>query len=85
MSAWLTGYFTGFTRDIGAQPSDLNLAVSLFFITFVLFQPPSAALGRWIGPKHWIPFMTVCAFCHTRLRMAWRPQCLDIRMLMIYR
>lgn len=50
---------TGFTRDIGAEPSDLNLAVSLFFITFVLFQPPSAALGRWIGPKHWIPVMTV--------------------------
>ncbi|VUC37149.1 unnamed protein product [Clonostachys rosea] len=48
----------GFTRDIGAAPSDLNLAVSLFFITFVLFQPPSAALGRIVGPKHWIPFMT---------------------------
>ena len=54
-SAWI-----GFTRDIGAAPSDLNLAVSLFFITFVLFQPPSAALGRWIGPQRWIPFMTVC-------------------------
>ncbi|CAH0046229.1 unnamed protein product [Clonostachys solani] len=48
----------GFTKDIGAAPSDLNLAVSLFFITFVLFQPPSAALGRIVGPKHWIPFMT---------------------------
>uniref|UniRef100_A0A8H7NPM6 Major facilitator superfamily (MFS) profile domain-containing protein n=1 Tax=Bionectria ochroleuca TaxID=29856 RepID=A0A8H7NPM6_BIOOC len=48
----------GFTRDIGAAPSDLNLSVSLFFITFVLFQPPSAALGRIVGPKHWIPFMT---------------------------
>ncbi|CAG9945349.1 unnamed protein product [Clonostachys rosea f. rosea IK726] len=48
----------GFTKDIGAAPSDLNLSVSLFFITFVLFQPPSAALGRIVGPKHWIPFMT---------------------------
>ncbi|EUC41303.1 hypothetical protein COCMIDRAFT_8948 [Bipolaris oryzae ATCC 44560] len=35
----------GFTTDIGATPDDLNLAVSLFFITFVLLQPPSAAIG----------------------------------------
>ncbi|OAL57474.1 MFS general substrate transporter [Pyrenochaeta sp. DS3sAY3a] len=47
----------GFTRDIGATPDDLNLAVSLFFITFVLLQPPSAALGRWLGAKHWITIM----------------------------
>ncbi|KAI1848845.1 hypothetical protein JX266_005273 [Neoarthrinium moseri] len=37
----------GFTDDIGAAPDDLNLAVSMFFITFILFQPPSAAFGRW--------------------------------------
>ncbi|TDZ16575.1 putative transporter [Colletotrichum orbiculare MAFF 240422] len=49
----------GFTADIGAVPDDLNLAVSLFFITFVLFQPPSAAVGRWLGAKHWIPIMMV--------------------------
>ncbi|KAI5468164.1 major facilitator superfamily domain-containing protein [Mariannaea sp. PMI_226] len=47
----------GFTKDIGAQPEDLNFAVSLFFITFVLFQPPSAAMGRWVGPNIWIPFL----------------------------
>jgi hypothetical protein len=44
----------GFTKDIGATPDDLNLAVSLFFVTFVLLQPPSAAVGRWLGAKHWI-------------------------------
>ncbi|KAF2848512.1 major facilitator superfamily transporter [Plenodomus tracheiphilus IPT5] len=47
----------GFTTDIGATPDDLNLAVSLFFIPFVLLQPPSAALGRWMGAKHWITIM----------------------------
>ncbi|KAK2025017.1 major facilitator superfamily transporter [Colletotrichum zoysiae] len=47
----------GFTDDIGAVPDDLNLAVSLFFVTFVLLQPPSAAIGRWLGAKHWIPIM----------------------------
>ncbi|KAF1916577.1 major facilitator superfamily transporter [Ampelomyces quisqualis] len=49
----------GFSRDIGATPDDLNLAVSLFFVTFVLLQPPSAAMGRWLGAKHWITFMMV--------------------------
>ncbi|KAH8723827.1 major facilitator superfamily transporter [Phaeosphaeriaceae sp. PMI808] len=49
----------GFSRDIGATPDDLNLAVSLFFVTFVLLQPPSAAVGRWLGAKHWIPIMMV--------------------------
>ena len=57
-----TGFLTvnlGFTKDIGAQPDDLNLAVSLFFITFVLFQPPSAAIGRWIGANNWVPLIMV--------------------------
>ncbi|KAF9690641.1 hypothetical protein EKO04_011517 [Ascochyta lentis] len=47
----------GFSTEIGAVPDDLNLAVSLFFVTFVLLQPPSAAVGRWLGAKHWITLM----------------------------
>jgi MFS family permease len=53
-------WISGFTNDIGAQPNDLNLAVSLFFITFVLFQPISSAVGRRVGAKHWIPVIMVC-------------------------
>jgi len=53
-------YVSGFTTDIGAADNDLNLAVSLFFITFVLFQPISAAVGRRVGAKHWIPIIMVC-------------------------
>ncbi|KAF1364252.1 hypothetical protein EJ07DRAFT_172230 [Lizonia empirigonia] len=44
-------------RKIGATPDELNLAVSLFYITFVLLQPPSAAVGRWLGAKHWVTIM----------------------------
>ncbi|KAM5342799.1 hypothetical protein ACJ41O_013765 [Fusarium nematophilum] len=47
----------GFTHDIGAQPDHLNEAVSLFFVTFVVLQPVSAAVGRYIGARHWIPIM----------------------------
>ncbi|KAH7130010.1 major facilitator superfamily domain-containing protein [Dactylonectria estremocensis] len=35
----------GFTGDIGAEPDDLNKAVSLFFVPFVLLQPASAAFS----------------------------------------
>lgn len=49
----------GFTSDIGAQPEDLNTAVSLFFVTFVTLQPLSAAVGRWVGARNWIPILMV--------------------------
>jgi hypothetical protein len=49
----------GFSQDIGATPDDLNLAVSLFFVPFVLLQPASAAMGRWLGARHWITIMMV--------------------------
>lgn len=54
----------GFTADIGAQPEDLNTAVSLFFVTFVIFQPLSAAVGRWVGARHWIPILMVRSIKH---------------------
>jgi hypothetical protein len=56
----------GFTKDIGATPDDLNLAVSLFFITFVLLQPPSAAAGRWLGARHWITIMMVSSIQYSQ-------------------
>lgn len=40
-------------------PDDLNLAVSPFFVTFVLLPPPSAAVGRWLEPKPWTAIMMV--------------------------
>lgn len=49
----------GFAKDIGVTSNDVNDAVSLFFITFVIFQPISAAAGRMIGPKYWMPFLMV--------------------------
>lgn len=49
----------GFTSDVGAAPDDLNFAVSIFFLTFVLLQPLSAAVGRAIGAEKWIPLMMV--------------------------
>ncbi|KAJ8111825.1 hypothetical protein OPT61_g5671 [Boeremia exigua] len=46
-----------FSAGIGVSPNDINLAVSLFFVTFVFLQPLSAGAGRWLGARHWIAFM----------------------------
>ena len=54
-------FLIGFTKDIGAKSSDLNQAVSLFFVTFVIFQPISSGIGRRVGAKNWIPFIMVCS------------------------
>jgi hypothetical protein len=48
-----------FDEDVGINPDDINDAVSMFFITFVTFQPISAAVGRMVGARHWIPFLMV--------------------------
>lgn len=61
----------GFSRDIGATPDDLNLAVSLFFVPFVLLQPASAAVGRWFGARHWITVMMVSSFRDADVNRRW--------------
>ena len=43
----------GFTSDVGIPADALNNAVSLFFVTFVVFQPISAGIGKRVGPKYW--------------------------------
>jgi len=46
-----------FTHDIGIPATAVNNAVSLFFITFIVFQPISAGIGKIVGAKYWIAFI----------------------------
>ncbi|KAK3381098.1 major facilitator superfamily transporter [Podospora didyma] len=73
----------GFTDDIGVLPDDLNHAVSLFFVAFVLFQVPSSIVGRWIGPNNWIPIIMflwgLVTFAHAFIRG--RDQLIAMRVL----
>ncbi|PWN53886.1 MFS general substrate transporter [Violaceomyces palustris] len=50
----------GYSKDVGMSPTSINNATSLFFITFICFQPVSAALGKRVGARYWIPFLMVC-------------------------
>ena len=49
----------GFSKDVGMPSTAVNNATSLFFITFILFQPISAAMGKRLGVKVWIPFLMI--------------------------
>ncbi|CAO2653343.1 Nn.00g027540.m01.CDS01 [Neocucurbitaria sp. VM-36] len=44
-----------FTSDIGLDKGDVNTAVALFFLFFVVLQPVGAALGRRYGMVLWVP------------------------------
>ncbi|GFZ45964.1 hypothetical protein JCM24511_03697 [Saitozyma sp. JCM 24511] len=48
-----------FTQDVGMPANAVNNAVSLFFITFIIFQPISSAIGKAVGVKYWMPFLMV--------------------------
>ncbi|UPX12123.1 uncharacterized protein EKO05_0002692 [Ascochyta rabiei] len=73
----------GFSTEVGAVTDDLNLAVSLFFVTFVLLQPPSAAVGIWLGAKHWIAVMMLgwgtSTLAHAFIRG--RPSLITLRLM----
>lgn len=47
----------GFAKDVGMPATAVNNAVTLFFITFLIFQPISAAAGKALGVKYWMPFL----------------------------
>jgi MFS family permease len=49
----------GFTDDLGMPASAINTATSLFFATYVQFQPLSATLGKKVGQTYWLAIMGV--------------------------
>ncbi|KAK4045991.1 hypothetical protein OIV83_006456 [Microbotryomycetes sp. JL201] len=49
-----------YTEDVGMPKTSVNNAVTLFYITFIVFQPISAAVGKRLGVRVWIPVLMVC-------------------------
>ncbi|KAM0746698.1 MFS general substrate transporter [Meredithblackwellia eburnea MCA 4105] len=50
---------TTFIKDAHLGANDVGNAVSLFSATFVVLQPFSVSLGRFVGPRYYIPFLMV--------------------------
>lgn len=45
----------GFERDLDMSGYDYNLVLSVFYISYILFEIPSTAMCKWMGPGWFIP------------------------------
>ncbi|KAH7219696.1 major facilitator superfamily domain-containing protein [Fusarium oxysporum] len=60
----------GLSDDLNFKPNQYNLLVSIFFVPYVIFAPPTAILGKKYGPARVLPIlmftfgsMTLLAAC----------------------
>jgi len=51
----------GMREDLELTGNRFNIALSLFFITYILFEIPANMVQRKIGPRIWLPILT-CSF-----------------------
>lgn len=62
----------GFEKDLGLKNYDYNAVLSIFYISYIIFEIPSNMLCKIIGPGYYIPavslgfgIMSICtAFVH---------------------
>lgn len=48
----------GMEEDLGLVGSQFNEALSLFFVTYILFEIPANFLCKRMGPRIWLSFIT---------------------------
>lgn len=57
----------GFEADLGLSGYDYNKVLSVFYISYIIFEIPSNMACKWIGPGWYIPGITlgfgVCSIC----------------------
>jgi hypothetical protein len=49
----------GLTKDLGIPADTINTATSLFFCTYVPFQPLSTAIGKRVGQARWLSIISL--------------------------
>ncbi|KAJ5463264.1 Major facilitator superfamily domaingeneral substrate transporter [Penicillium sp. IBT 31633x] len=45
----------GFEADLGLEGLDYNIVLSIFFISYIVFEIPSNLVCKWMGPGWWLP------------------------------
>lgn len=68
----------GFEKDLGLAGYDYNSVLSIFYISYILFEIPSNMACKTIGPGWFLPFISlmfgicsICtAFCHTKAQVS---------------
>ncbi|KAI1760245.1 putative MFS transporter [Hypoxylon sp. FL1150] len=48
----------GLEDDLGMSGNDYNVLLSIFYISYIVFEIPSNLACKWIGPGWFIPFMS---------------------------
>jgi MFS family permease len=67
----------GLEDDLGLSGYDYNLVLSVFYISYIIFELPSNMACKYFGPGWFIPFLTLgfgaasiaTAFVHTRAQI----------------
>ncbi|KHO02091.1 Major facilitator superfamily domain, general substrate transporter [Metarhizium album ARSEF 1941] len=49
----------GLEQDVGLSASQFQVAISIFFVTYMLFEVPSNLVLKRLTPRRWIAFITV--------------------------
>ncbi|KAL1876767.1 hypothetical protein Plec18167_005176 [Paecilomyces lecythidis] len=49
----------GFEKDIGLKGNDYNVVLSIFYISYILFEIPSNTACKWMGPGWFIPLISL--------------------------
>ncbi|KGO74106.1 Major facilitator superfamily domain, general substrate transporter [Penicillium italicum] len=49
----------GFDKDLGLVGYDYNAVLSIFFISYIIFEIPSNLMCKWVGPGWWLPAITL--------------------------
>ena len=64
----------GLEKDLGMKGYDYNGVLSIFYISYIVFEIPSNMACKWMGPGWFIPLISLCfgiasigtAFVHSR-------------------
>ena len=49
----------GFEEDLGLEGNDYNAVLSIFYISYILFEIPSNMACKWLGPGWFLPGITL--------------------------
>ncbi|KAK4057779.1 hypothetical protein OIO90_000998 [Microbotryomycetes sp. JL221] len=49
----------GMEKDLKMAGYDYNVALSAFYVTYIVFEIPSNLCAKWIGPGKWLPILTI--------------------------
>ncbi|KFY95411.1 hypothetical protein V500_02803 [Pseudogymnoascus sp. VKM F-4518 (FW-2643)] len=57
----------GFEKDLGLKGYDYNIVLSIFYISYIVFEIPCTMACKWVGPGWFIPAISlgfgICSIC----------------------